>query len=73
MAADPTRLERARTILRDYWGTSGPDRVLRRGDVRKLKLTKNEIEDLLDDLPPPGAVGDISQRVAECYRFLERL
>jgi hypothetical protein len=63
----------AAAILRDYWGPSGPDKTLRAGELRGLKLKPDEIENLLDDLPPRNSGGTTGQRVDECYRLLERI
>ena len=68
-----SKIEKAQTILQDYWGTSGPDSVLRRKDLRNLRLGRKDLVDLFDELPPPGGVGTTHDRVSECYRFLESL
>jgi len=68
-----TAIEQASYILRAYWGSTGPDKDLRRQALRDLKLGKPDIEQLMDELPPPGTGGDTGQRISECYRFLERL
>jgi hypothetical protein len=73
IAPPTTPREQARGLLARYWGATGPDRVLNREALRELKLSRIDCEALLDELPPPGVGGDTGERVAECYRFLERL
>jgi hypothetical protein len=68
-----SKAKRAAVILSAYWGTTGLDRVLRRGELRDLKLKSQDVEDLLDDLPPRGSTGTTGQRVDECYRVLEQI
>jgi hypothetical protein len=67
------KVEQATRVLVAFWGPNGADKVLRRDEIRQMKLSKDDREALMDALPPPSTVGTTGERIAECYRFLERL